>query len=156
MKRVSKNNLDERQEQKMLHIEHNGYWLAFYSLVVVILLQTVTHHGGLENLFGELVVLGLMGLYLLVDCLRNGLWDRKLKADARTNLSISLLAGGAFGLIYGVSSLLHHHDWVSALITAGMLFVSVTVLCELGLTFTTALYHKRKQKLDEQADQDEE
>lgn len=156
MKREQKNNLDERQEQKMLHIEHNGCWLAFYSLGAVILVQMLTHHGGLENLFGELTVMALLCLYILVDCLRNGLWDRQLKADAHTNLRVSLIAGGGLGLIYGVANMLHYHEWQSALLTAVLMFVSLTVLCELVLSLVTALYHKRKQKLDEQADQEEE
>ena len=34
-----KNRLDEMQEQKLLKIEHNGCWLAFYGLAAVIMIQ---------------------------------------------------------------------------------------------------------------------
>ena len=34
----TESNLDEMQEQKMLKIEHNGYWLGFCGLLVAILI----------------------------------------------------------------------------------------------------------------------
>ena len=34
-----KNRLDEMQEQKMLQIEHNGCWLAFWGLGIVLIVQ---------------------------------------------------------------------------------------------------------------------
>lgn len=33
-----KNNLDEMQEQKLLHIEQRSFWLAFWMLVAATLL----------------------------------------------------------------------------------------------------------------------
>ena len=35
----TKSNLDELQELKLLKIEHNGCWLAFWGLLAVILTQ---------------------------------------------------------------------------------------------------------------------
>ena len=34
---MKKNNLDERQEQIMLKIEHNGFWIAFWMLLAAML-----------------------------------------------------------------------------------------------------------------------
>ena len=34
----TESNLDEMQEQKMLKIEHNGYWLGFWGLLAAILI----------------------------------------------------------------------------------------------------------------------
>ncbi len=31
---MKKNNLDERQEQTLLRIEHNGCWLSFWGLMI--------------------------------------------------------------------------------------------------------------------------
>ena len=36
-----KNNLDEMQEQKLLHIESKGYWLAFWGLGVSLIIQLI-------------------------------------------------------------------------------------------------------------------
>lgn len=37
------NKLDEMQEQKMLKIEHNGCWLAFWGLFVSLLVQALIY-----------------------------------------------------------------------------------------------------------------
>ena len=34
-----KNNLDEMQEQELLKIEHNGCWLAFWGLLVTMIVE---------------------------------------------------------------------------------------------------------------------
>ena len=34
-----RNNLDEMQEQKLLHIESRGYWLAFWGLAAALIIQ---------------------------------------------------------------------------------------------------------------------
>ena len=36
-----KNNLDEMQEQKLLHIEHNGCWLAFWALLAAMTAESL-------------------------------------------------------------------------------------------------------------------
>ena len=46
MKRM-KNKLDEMQEQKLLHIEHNGCWFAFWALIVAMFVQMAVF--GIEN-----------------------------------------------------------------------------------------------------------
>ena len=35
-----KNNLDEMQEQELLKIEHNGCWLAFWGLLISMIVQS--------------------------------------------------------------------------------------------------------------------
>ena len=47
MKKGKKNRLDEMQEQKMLRIEHNCCWLAFFGLFAVILVQLLYY--GMEE-----------------------------------------------------------------------------------------------------------
>ena len=100
-----KNNLDEMQEQKLLRIEHNGVWFAFWGLLVAILIQSLT--GGVNefrNIIGELVVFLGLDLYLLVACMKNGIWDRKLRANTKTNIIVSLVGGTVVGLLYFISS----------------------------------------------------
>ena len=42
---MKKSNLDERQEQELLRIERNGFWLAFWLLVGAVLIQNVFFQG---------------------------------------------------------------------------------------------------------------
>ena len=38
---MKKSNLDERQEQDLLKIEHNACWLAFWGLLAVLVVEFV-------------------------------------------------------------------------------------------------------------------
>ena len=51
------NNLDERQEKQLLHIEKNGCWFAFWALIASIFIQenflelTTSRHLQVNTLF---------------------------------------------------------------------------------------------------------
>lgn len=49
----NKSNLDERQELKLLKIEHNGCWFAFWGLLAVMLVQLLLGNNDAKNLAGE-------------------------------------------------------------------------------------------------------
>ena len=95
----AKNNLDERQEQILLKIEHIGCWLAFWGLLAAILIQEVLYPGELRAIAGEWIVFMVLCIYILAGCLKNGIWDRRLKPNFRTNLLASFVAAVVVGLI---------------------------------------------------------
>ena len=92
--------LDERQELKLLHIEHYGCWLSYWGLVAVIFIQNTLDKGNLKHLFGELIVLFILSLYLCVSCIKNGIWDRKSKPTVKTNVMISTIAATLLGILW--------------------------------------------------------
>ncbi|MFR7830590.1 MAG: DUF6773 family protein [Blautia wexlerae] len=55
--RKMKSNLDERQELKLLKIEHNGCWIAFWGLLIVMAIQMIVGNDSIKNLAGEGAVL---------------------------------------------------------------------------------------------------
>ena len=58
MKKKVTNKLDEMQEQKMLKIEHNGCWLAFWGLLAVLVIQVFIYGAGeWRHMAGEWIVL---------------------------------------------------------------------------------------------------
>ena len=95
-----KNNLDERQELELLRIEHNGCWLAFWGLLIVMLIQLLTGIDGARNLVGEWAVFMCLALYLTIACIKNGIWDRKLRPTFQTNLIASTIAAVITGVIW--------------------------------------------------------
>lgn len=152
----NKSNLDEMQEMKLLKIEHNGCWFAYWALTAAILIQIVMGHTGIEYIGGECLVLVLLCVYLSVSCVKNGIWDRKLKPNAKTNVWMSLAAGGVMGLVWFITSYRNYHKLVGSIATFVFMFVSVFVLCFAALTLTTQIYKKRKNKIENQPEQDEE
>ena len=103
-----KNRLDEMQEQTMRKIESHGFWLLWGSLLAAWIVQTV--FGAADKAAGEWVVFMIGCIYMVVACLRNGLWDRHLSDKAPANAVYSLVAAVAVTLICGFS----YGYWVGA------------------------------------------
>ena len=145
---MKKNNLDEMQEQELLKIEHNGCWLAFWGLLAVMVIQMVIGVPDAQML-GEWIVFMVLALYIVIACLRKGIWDRHLKANRKTNLIISLLAAAAAGILITVSNpyLSEPLDYV---LVAGISGGFTFVLCFIALSLSTKLYKKRREKLEQE------
>lgn len=152
---MRKNNLDEMQEQKLLKIEHIGFWLGFWGLAIIIYIQIAMGNSSFAYIGGETVILIMMSLYMVVDCIRNGIWDRKLKPNLKTNLMISLIAGLVVGGFWFIVSYRNYHMLAGSFATFVVMFVSVSILALSALTITSAIYKHKKHQLDRQADQEE-
>lgn len=149
----NKNNLDEMQEQKLLHIEHTGYWIGFWGLLAAVYIQIAMGNGGFQRLGGEIIVLGIMSVYLLAGCLKNGIWDRSLKPNLKTNLTVSLITGLAAGGFWGVLSYRNYHALAGSIATFVIIFIFGGGSALALLSLFTAIYKKRAKKL-EQADEE--
>ena len=154
MKNV-KSNLDEMQEAKLLQIEHKGCWLAFWGLLAAMIVELFVF--GVENLRDFIVawiVFMVLCIYMTDACLRNGIWDRRLKADRKTNLTISLIAGAAAGLIFAAVSLVRYHSVPGAIASFALLFVFVGICCFLALSLTAREYRKKLAQLENDGEED--
>ena len=101
MKKRNKSNLDERQEQRLLRIERNGCWLAFWGLLVAMGVQMVMSKGeDVGRVAGEWIVFMVLACYMVWACMKEGIWDRRMKPDWKTNLIASLLAGVAMAVFF--------------------------------------------------------
>ena len=148
-----KSNLDEMQEQKLLRIERNGVWFAFWGLLVAILIQSL--NGGaneFRNIIGESIVFFCLAMYIVVACIRDGIWDRSLQPNAKTNIIVSLVAGTVVGLLHFTSSYLKYHKLLGSIAT-GIIMLSMTaVLSFIALAACTSIYKKRVKRLEENSD----
>ena len=156
MKNV-KSNLDEMQEATLLQIEHNGCWLAFWGLLAAIVVELFVF--GVENMryiIGEWVVFLALCVYMAEACLRNGIWDRRLKADRKTNAIVSLIAGAVTGVIFAAISIVRYHSVPGAIATFAILFVFVGAACYLALSLTAKEYKKKLAQLENEGDENAE
>lgn len=146
-----KNNLDEMQEQNLMKLEHSTLWLAYWLLIAVILVQLIMT-GSMESVKGEVAVLLIICLYLSIGCLRLGIWDRRMKANWKTNLLVSPIPGVVVGIVSVVTSIRNYGYYgfgTSALIFAIPFFFTFALTFAL-LSLSTAIYHKRKEKLEKE------
>lgn len=144
-----KNNLDERQEQALLKIEHNGCWLAYIGLLIAILVQMIVFDCDFRMVAGEWIVFMVMGIYIVIACLRNGIWDRKLKANFRTNLVVSLVAAVVFGVVmFFVLFRLFENKTSTALLGGALSAAFLFVVCLLALSVLAGVYRRKERKLE--------
>ena len=160
MKKKMKNKLDEMQEQKMLKIEHNGCWLAFWGLFAVQYIQVMIYGFGGDSwryMVGEWIVFMCLAVYITIACLRNGMWDRWLSPTPTVNACASIIAGVVVGIMYSVSTY-RSYNGLSGAAAAGIVSGIMTfVLCFAGLSFGMSIYKKRVKHLElENADEDKE
>lgn len=154
-----KNQLDEMQEQKLLHIEKNGFWFAFWALVISMAVQMIVFKAdAISHIAGEWMILMCMCVYLMVACMRAGIWDRRLKPDPKTNAIISVLAGLATAVINSITfwvNLGGSEDRVIVMIiVAAISFVMVTLACFIALSLAARSYKKRLAKMEEEVEEE--
>ena len=143
-----KNNLDERQELNLLKIEHNGCWFAFWGLLAVMVIQMFLENGSPKNLAGEWIVFMCLAVYLSGACMKNGIWDRKLKPNFTTNAIVSGIAAAAGGGIWFAISYQNYHNFIGSIMTGIFVFFSIGSLCLAALVVSSKIYKKRVEKLE--------
>ena len=153
---MKKSNLDERQEQELLRIERNGFWLAFWLLVAALLVQMV-FVGNTMMAMGESIILLVISLYIAIACLKAGIWDRRLKANSSTNVIASLIAGAAMGIVMFLRVFRNFPDKPIGSISAGVFTaIFVFALCFIALTISMRAYKKKTEALEEEPEDDME
>lgn len=144
------NMLDEMQENKLMKIEGAGFWLAFAGLLAAIIIQALVHPN-LRQIAGELAVFFIMSIYLIVLCLKNGLWSRTPVPTVKGNAISSAVAALAIGMILIARSQLILRNGLSKEF-AVTLFLSMAVVfggCFATLELTRVVYRRRRRQLDD-------
>ena len=152
-----KNNLDEMQEQELLKIEHNGCWLAFWLLLLSLIVQSIVFRElSFKTLAGEWVIFMILSLYLGIACVRKGIWDRKLAMSTRVNLIVSLVAALIVGIFNALIIFKNYRKPVGTLVASVITAVITFVCCFTLLTLMMKYTQKRKTALEtEPQDADE-
>lgn len=155
MKQI-KNNLDERQEQVLLKIEHNACWLAYTGLLAAIFIQSIVLDTGFEAIIGEWIVFIALCLYLVIACIRNGIWDRRLKPDNKTNLYISAGAGTFMTIVVALMVYFRFNEKPGFCLLAGLITgVSIAVMIYVALAVSAYFYRKKQAQLEKEMEDQE-
>lgn len=150
-----RNKLDEMQEQKLLTIEHNGCWLAFWGLFAALVVQAL-YYGpeAWKNYIGEWIVFMCLALYMVVACLKNGIWDRKYSPTPATNLIFSIGVGIFCGMFQFASSYRRYGALAGSAAAGVFQGLLAFAVCMAGFAFVTFLYHKKVDKLENENEED--
>ena len=144
---MKNNKLDEMQEQKLLAIEHNGCWLAFWGLLLALLIQAATG-ADFRALAGEWILFMALAAYLAIACMHAGIWDRRLEMNLKTNLVVSLAAAAAAGLFLGLFVYARSHKPQGSLAAGLIIAASTFVICLVCLQLAARATKKRQAALE--------
>ena len=97
---------------------------------------------------GEWIIFMCLCIYMGIACIKNGIWDRRLEANPRTNAVISAIAGVFTGIALGVSNYMQYGFIKSAIWTGVFNLFFVGILCFVALSVVAAIYKKRIQKME--------
>lgn len=151
-----KNNLDERQEQALLQIEHKGCWLAFWGLLIVLVVEFIICGYDFKVIAGEWVIFMILSIYLCGECLKKGIWDRHLQPNAKTNFWVSVVSGVATAVIMGLVTFFRFPQTPVGALATGLVFgIAVFVLVLISLTITVKQYEKVLRKQEEEPNEEE-
>ena len=146
-----KSNLDEMQEQALLHVEHNGCWIAFWGLLAAMAIQIIAFQDNdFRMLAGEWIVFMVLAVYLAVGCVRRGIWDRHIPMNTKTNLIVSAIAALAFGAFTALTVFRNYGKPAGTVAAALISALTVFVLCFIALMFAMKSTEKRKEQLEKE------
>lgn len=146
--------LDEMQEQNLRKLESWGFWLTWGALLLSIMVQMLVYKEDAgKYLKGEWIVFMASNLYMVIGCVRLGIWSRRGIPSFKSILLISLLAGLVTGIFVAVYNYLIYGDVLTALATVILASLFTFVLCLLVLVVSLSAYKKRRQKLDGEGDE---
>ncbi len=152
-----KNRLDEMQEQKLLKLEHNGFWIAYFGLAVMLFVQILVYEPEeYHYLLGEWLLFMCLSIYMVGGCIRNGIWDRRLSPTPKVNLIGSLIGGVICGVIQFAISYRSYQKFIGSMAAGIFVFFFVSVLCYAVMSFFVAIYKKRVEKLENVEEESED
>ena len=149
-----KNQLDEMQEHTMLTIESRGFWLVWSLLLMVLLVEGLLDFT-MREMAGTWAVFMISCVYIVVACLRAGLWSRNIKATIGANLVGSLISGVVIGVFIFIKMSTYDAPLPIMLVSAGIAAGITFVLALVVLQLCSAAYKKRHEQLENEFDKEE-
>ena len=151
--KLRKTNLDEQQERKLLEIESRGFWLAFWGILLALIVESVVIKD-MCAIIGELVLFMGLALYLAISCMRAGIWDRRADMSRRTCLLFSLAAGICTGLFVFAFTFARYQKPIGSLCAGAIGVVFTIALTYLILRLAARATKKRQDELNAEPDDD--
>lgn len=111
--------------------------------------------GEIRILAGEWIVFMCLALYLTVASIKNGIWDRKFKANTTTNLIFSLVAGGFVVIFEFFVIYKRYSDYLLGSFAAGIFTGIFTFILTFAMLEVCTKLYKKKRKQLEQEDETE-
>lgn len=138
--------LDEMKRLKLLKIEEKGFYLMFYGLVCVIVVQAfLNDFKDIQEVILPMVLLVIVSIYFIIVCFKEGIWLYQ-DVNQKKSIVVSIFVGIVGAFIFGYKLYLLNRLHVGYLL---MIFLIVTILMYLILIGVNRIYVKRVDHLED-------
>ena len=159
-KKLFEKKVDERQEMELMKVERIGFWVMFWMLLVILVVEGIIMEDGAKLAAGEWLVFMTGCLVVIIGCARKGVWTyQSRKVPGVKSWCMYSLAGAAAGMVLGLITGLKIGDGnVAGIIYCMVAFaVCIFVLCFIAFAIVGSITKARENKLEKLAyDEDEE
>ena len=145
--KLRKSNLDEQQERKLLEIESRGCWLAFWGLLIALIVESVVIKDS-RAILGEWILFMGLALYLAISCMRAGIWDRRMDMSRKTSLLVSLAAALCAAIFMFGFTFVRYQKPVGSLYSAAIMGTITFAICFLVVRIAARATKKRQDELN--------
>ena len=149
--KLRKSKLDEQQERKLLEIESRGCWLAFWGLLLALIVQSVVINDP-RTIIGEWILFIGLALYLGISCSRAGIWDRRMDMSPKTSLLVSLAAALCAAIFMFGFTYVRYQKPLGSLYSAAIIGAITFIVCFLLLRIAARATKKRQDELNAEPD----
>lgn len=160
MKKFFRKKIDERQQADLNRVGNYGFWIAFWMLIVSVVLQGTILHRPFREWAAEWVIFMVIAVYELIACVKIGVWtEYTQRPTLKSHLLNSLLGSGGFAVFFTIGNCTS----VTTELTAGFVlrvfitwFAGLFVLMMASFLVSGWIYNRRLDKLEEKMDEETE
>ena len=105
MKAIWKTEIDERQQQELHRVEAIGYWIAFYLLIIAVVVESFFMARPFREWAVEWGIFMILALYQVFRSMHIGVWSEyKQNPTTKDFLCYSLAGSAAFAVIFTIGN----------------------------------------------------
>lgn len=160
LKKLCKTEIDERQQADLNRVTATGYWIAFYLLLLAIVVEGPILRKPFVEWAVEWGVFMILAIYEVIVCVRIGVWAPNVKQPTMKSCVIWSLTGGF--LFSAVVNVTNYCRWEEQQRTAWnfilsflVIFIWMSMAIFIAYLITLAIFMRRQKKVDDAMKQED-
>ncbi len=151
--------VDERQELEMLKVEHIGFWVMFWGLLVSIIWQSFFMEATLQQLGAEWIIFMAACVISMIGYVKKGQWDYYSEPSVKSYFLYSSATAVIFGVVFGISRYFKYEMCREQILTrllpiAIIPSIFIFIITFIALAITGKMVQNKRAKLENEFDEE--
>lgn len=145
--KIIKKGLDELQKQILSRIESRGFWIAFWGILILLIVQMIFANNIISVISSWLLFM-VLAIYEAVSCLKAGIWNSSLYISKKRNAVISSVVAICMGVFQFILVSQREESTYKTIIVLVSVIAVTFFLCFSAIIIIAKAVKKRRDKLD--------